>query len=389
MTTTNTNKVPQDDQYDLWASQERVQDKYDYTFYAVYYVHKYAIHYMDGDGTELITAYVPANGSIVAYTPLALPTREIADTKENFKFVEKFDKWATMNASGELTPVEWTEANIGRANRDRTFYPTFTQVSVYDNVLDDKYLNCTDIGDGYVLMSFAVTNLKGKITLPKRCKGLTPTMFISENKNPELTHIFFEEGSSVTQFGDNCFSDSQRTSKLIYVEIPNNNFIIGGSCFSGCSKLFTSSWMGNNELVDFFKHITSIESNAFMGLRSTNPDTAVLSTCGGLYNKDVTIYGGTYIGLSAFGQNYLKSITFGHVGDPASLSDFNTPGKANQACLRQIATINGTTPIVTVYYDHNSVMDEGQKRAWAIKLFYNEDLFEQIQFISDEETQEG
>jgi len=130
---TSIDTIEDDVTYNNWNTLSREAGKYDYTFYATYYIHKYRMHYIDGDGNEVTTVYVPANSSIINYTPNILPTKD----DSNFEDITLTYKWIGWAFIPEGKVEEWSEKNIGRASKDRSFYAVFEEASVYDNILDD------------------------------------------------------------------------------------------------------------------------------------------------------------------------------------------------------------------------------------------------------------
>ena len=84
----NSAALTPEQQYDNWSSQRHVPGQQDYTFYAVYGVHKYAMTYYDGNGTVLDITYVPAGQFIVSAPPTKMPYKD--DTNIAFDRVYKF-----------------------------------------------------------------------------------------------------------------------------------------------------------------------------------------------------------------------------------------------------------------------------------------------------------
>lgn len=268
-TTTNINVLTSDKQYDNWSSLERENDKYDYVFYAVYYVHKYKMHYIDGDGIEVATAFVPANASIVNYTPIVLPSKDSSDLS-NIYLTYKWIGWS-LRENGNVE--EWTDRNIGRAAKDRTFYAVFEEENVLNNVADQKYFDFTLL-NGYVdiidqtridsdydvpgpVCEIAPKQgvvLKGKITLPAYGKIISngveqtvPVVGIAANAfrdNTTITHVFFEPNNYYRTIGQYAFAMStdnpNNQSKLKYIDFTDTGSglrIFGRDVFDYCKKL--------------------------------------------------------------------------------------------------------------------------------------------------------
>lgn len=347
-TTTNTNVVPANYQYDHWSNQTRTPGQYNYTFYAVYYIHKYKMTYLNGDGSVVATAYVPANSPIVNYTPQSMyPTREIEMTEENFYFVEKFKGWAvTENGNVE----DWTEANIGRASKDRTFYPVFEKVSVYDNVITDMSWFNFRAANGQLTMAKA--GLSGKITLPAQFEGQDILRFSGVGILQEgVTHIFWERGSKVNTFISSAFSNSAYPN-LRYVEIPNYNFTVLDSAFSGCKKLFQDPGITQAILDDFFGKITKFGSQVFAGTAEN------FASEGFLANKELRLSGDVVqLGSGVFAQTLVRSVRMGDVDDPFTL-DPNQWGTGIFQNSGYGTLLIDMTPVpVTFYYDPITGLD--------------------------------
>ena len=358
-TTTNTNVLPQSSQYNYWSSQTKIAGKYDYTFYAVYYIHKYKITYMNGDNTTVLaTSYVPANTSIVQATPAGLfPTREIADTPDNFYFVEKFNGWSnSINGSVE----EWTDANIGRAGKDRTFYPVFSKSSVYDNVLNDSYFNFSN-----GTLSFNTTGISGKVTLPTSYRGQPVTSFICGITQPALTHVFWQQDNNVvSEYGMNAFL---RCTSLKYAEIPNDNFTIGSGAFQECTSLFKSTTITQGMIDDFFSNVISIGGKAFIST------VQIFGSEGFLNGKALNLRGDMiYLGQNAFANTLISTATLGSPSNPFSLD----PSSGSSNWLNGTFTGTGHDMMagmleqgkeVVVYYNYSNIYGYDEDTA-ATKL---------------------
>jgi len=107
VTTNNPNSVAltPDQWYDNWSTLETEEDKYDYTFYAVFGIHKYLMTYYDGDGEVLDVVAVPAGASIVNNPPRTIPYKDLPiTTKESLTQVYKFIGWGVSpDATTTLT----------------------------------------------------------------------------------------------------------------------------------------------------------------------------------------------------------------------------------------------------------------------------------------------
>ena len=112
--------------------------------------------------------------------------------------------------------------------RDATYYVAFDQVSVYDNILDEKYLtfnssNQIGVKTGVIL--------KGKITLPLQIDGNVVKGIVDHGfeEQEQITHIFIAKGDS--QYTTIGFQAFLRALKLKYVELPKGITKISNQAF--------------------------------------------------------------------------------------------------------------------------------------------------------------
>lgn len=316
-TTDNVSVLPLEAQYDLWSTQAKEEDKFDYIFYAVYYIHKYQMSYHNGDGSIITTAYVPANSYIVDYTPDVYPTKAIDDTPENFDQVLKFIGWsATENAT---TPDNWTRENIGRASKNRDYYSVFEKDSVYNNVLtDSSYYEISN--DGTLSFTDKAINLEGKITIPATMNGKTVVTFNNFQNyqqyhvTPEnITHIFFERNSQVQNMGLSAF---RGWSSLQYVEIPNENTALYGYCFQNTPSMFNG--IDNLHIQKFFNNISGYGQNCFSSLGIAGSTTPTGQ--GGLVGKTIMLNNVAYFEKQACQNWRVQEVIIGSLDNYLNVS---------------------------------------------------------------------
>ena len=284
-TTTNVNVIPADYQYNNWSELRKEANKYDYVFYATYYIHKYKMHYIDGNGTEIATIFVPADNFITDYPVNVLPNKD--DSTLDIYRTYKWLGWA-FRENGAVE--EWTNSNIGKAARDRTFYAIFEEANVFDSIVSQDYFDFTIIPDGYqdtisgyvdederlrvINAEYNVAGptcaialkpgviLSGKITLPAMAnvsyngqKVNLPITHISDRgfyNNTSITHIFFEENNKYRVIGARAFSLENAYvgdgSKLKYIDFTPSATepragsgkkirVIGNYAFQFCQSL--------------------------------------------------------------------------------------------------------------------------------------------------------
>ena len=299
-TTTNTKVVPVENQYDNWSTEAlRQENVYDYVFYAVYYIHKFAMTFYDGDGIEVAKTLVPANAFITDYPVNVVPSKddsELADIYQTFKWIG----WkATEN--GEV--LEWSHNAIGRATKDKKFYAAFESASVFNNVIDQKYFDITVINSGYVdalsgtesgivdadynvsgpTCSIKLKNevtLSGKITLPAKAivsvNGTNRELWITEiaadgfkRANNKITHVFFEQNNKYRVIGNGAFRtiDNSDVTALKYVDFENTDIrVIGQDCFTRCKNFIAYAMP---------PHIIDIQGSAFTQCFAKEQDVVI------------------------------------------------------------------------------------------------------------------
>lgn len=317
----NSDALLPNQQYNKWNTFTLTEGVNDYTFYAVFGIHKYVMSYhlyvdkngeCSNDPSNIDKILIPAGQSIVEHTTIKAPYRD--DTNLDFDKSWKFVGWALNEESTE--PIEWSNATLGRASRDRRFYPVFKEASVYDNILSDDYLefratnygvsNDTDyaVASGWRVDLKPNTQIRGKITLPITHEGLPICEigdFRSDIGGNNITHIFFEKGDNKIRLigNESFFNDVQ----LKYFEFPSGLRNIISSAFRGCVNL------------------GSIDSE--IDLSNTRLYQIGESTFGQAFKKSLimnikfpgtlTVFNGT---VFAFNNSYLGTLTYGSINDP-------------------------------------------------------------------------
>ena len=310
-------------------------------FYAVYHIHKYKMHYIDGDGNEIATAYVPSNSSIVNYTPNILPSKD--DSQLELTKTYKHIGWA-LSPTGKVE--EWTDKNIGRASKDRYFYAIFEEASVYENILDKRFLSFA-VNNDSCSMSFNITTLKGKITLPKDDgNGHLVTSMARGSINQNISHIFFEPGCVINIFYPQTF---QNFTNLKYIELPVTDFTLSATCF-GSTSLFNSSAISQDAFDEFISKIGSIGNGCFSGIN--------------FGDKTLKLPGTITIGPNAFNSIRISAVQLGKPGDPFLSYDQISTGLF--AFSKQPS--GSSFPNFTVYYENDSGFNGTQYMAKLLNI---------------------
>ena len=255
-----------------------------------------------------------------------------------------------------VTPGKEVPAII---TNDITVYSIFEEDSVYNNILDEKYLNFS--GGILTFNANTIGAVKGKITLPLRYNNVAVESFGSGSQpSPALlaavaniTHIFWQQPTDeitceVTQYNNQTF---RNWTNLIYVEIPNNNFWIGQYCFQQCNNLFNSVKITDLERAAFFSKIVNYGSYCFANITNSNYENLFLNNC----NNVIVINANTNsIGTRAFYQSYVRNLIFGSANAPYLYP--NNIGSTSLPILADAGYGSDKTnnkPTVIFYYKNN------------------------------------
>ena len=188
--------------------------------------------------------------------------------------------------------------------KDYNFYAKFREVSVYENVLNDKYLVFEEVSftheetgesvNGYSIAQNKDYVLNGKITLPTMHNGL-PVVEVAEYgfacsgqtpyspANHNITHLFWDNPENqVYRINQYAFARGNMNDvpKLTYIELPNSIYIIGQAAFQSLSNLVLTtlpsglitikndafSGCQNLELTEISGKIQEIGASAFSGV---------------------------------------------------------------------------------------------------------------------------
>ena len=264
------------------------------TLYAVFEIHKWVITFKDDTGLipyPDATMLVPA-GTIIGM-PAYVPTKQDDSLAIDETYI--FEGWTQSPGSTTILNMDQQ-----RANKDQTFYAYYgdSPVSVYENIVDDKYLIFTAVSGGYSIQTNPAFSLSGKITLPIRHNGqpiveIANKGFAKDNtKTNNITHIFWESrgvGAQMTTIGIQAFGllggsgedYYNRNSTLVHFEFPEGLKYIKESAFENQYNL---------EINAFPLGIETIKNYAFQNC----------------YNLNTSIVHGATIGEYAFSGSFGK-----------------------------------------------------------------------------------
>ena len=306
-----------------------------YTFYAVFSLHAYRRTYINADNTPIVDIDLAPLINYQTYSSgygvdpprnsnggEIIPTYNLPDTEENFYYVNKFKGWALTKQPGVVQ--DFSRLPIGD---DYSFIAVYEKVSVYDNVLDQKYLlveNITgNVEDGYAISVNRNYALSGKITLPTVINNI-PVVQIGGSigtgfSATQITHIFWadpprEENGTTTRALRRINGGALKNMPALrYYEQPNTCREIGNNAFENSPLLGADDPM---VIKNILKPVTSLGTAIFM------------------YIQVPTFYipGHSYTSLASNSFGVLSSvqtIQIGGEGDPCLWEDMVATGQLN------------------------------------------------------------
>ena len=305
-----------------------------YTFYAIFDIHKYTVNFIS-DGVIQHVEKVPYGTTL--YEPLGYVASK-KDTELDFNLTYQFMGWS-LSDDGPVVNL----ANF-KSIKDYNFYAKFKEVSVYENVLNDKYLVFEEVSftheetgervNGYSIAQNKDYVLNGKITLPTMHNGL-PVVEIAEYgfacsgqtpyspANHNITHLFWDNPENqVYRINQYAFARGNMNDvpKLAYIELPNSIYIIGQAAFQSLSNLVLTtlpsvlitikndafSGCQNLELTEIGGKIQEIGASAFSGVFGYKMKTINIgNSVEKIGNMAFNSYNGT--GANAFDSIYIGS----------------------------------------------------------------------------------
>ena len=180
------------------------------TLYAVFEIHKWVITFKDDTG---LISYPDATMLVPAGTIIGMPAYVPTKQDDNLAIDETYVFEGWTQSPGSTTILNMDQQ---RANKDQTFYAYYgdSPVSVYENIVDDKYLIFTAVPGGYSIQANPAFSLSGKVTLPLYHNGqpiveiATQGFAKDDTKTNNITHIFWENrgiGGKMATIGVQAF----------------------------------------------------------------------------------------------------------------------------------------------------------------------------------------
>ena len=239
-----------------WNKLEINSTQFDYTYYAIFEIHKYDINFYDGDGSLLETKQV-------AYGTTSIPL----PSKVPYKDDSNLDDYTTYKLKGYTDNTltnKIVDLNSTTVRNNASYYPIFEEINVYDNFfyIDniDTYFEFYDASytESYSegVPDWANTTgcsiklkdgvvFRGKITLPVCNKEGVPVVRINSDgfkAQDKITHIYFQNktpngescSNEIRSINDNAFRECY---KLKIFEWPEKLRRLGEYAFYKCYNL--------------------------------------------------------------------------------------------------------------------------------------------------------
>ena len=250
------------EQKEAWEKLTLEEGKKDYTFYAIFTVHKWKIQYLAGLTEDDMKEWYVENithGEVLT-APAIVPS--VSEDKLALEERYRFLGW-TQNVKQVIVNSE-SEAklvNIGNilSTQDTQFYGVFLKESVYASATSNDYFTFEDFTftdqitgaqtDGYRLVPKVA--LSGKVTLPVKYNN-KDIISVAGFQTCPVTHVFWADTPKILEIAGMAF---QEVATLKYFDFPKSVVYCGESCFGNCTSL---------QMIDFSKtSLTFIDNYAF------------------------------------------------------------------------------------------------------------------------------
>ena len=231
---------------DLWTKKGVElfdEEKFDYTFYAVFTIHEWKINFYSDANTTFKTLGA-IHGDLLA-EPDAIPTKDESGLGSTERY--RFLGWSQSNqnlvvdaaASAKLVDVKTIVAAA-----DMNFYAVFVKESVYAATSDLKWFTFTEESwthpltgvsySGYTVRPASGNRiLSGKITLPTVYNN-KPVIVMGGFQGHQITGLFWLGDDQLLCYEAQAFGS---IAVLKHVDMPSTLLVIGESAFTSTSAL--------------------------------------------------------------------------------------------------------------------------------------------------------
>lgn len=218
------------------------EDVYDYTFYAVFTIHKWTMTFKTSADLTFITDEV-IHGQPIP-TPSVIPSLDESSlgAKERYRFLGWSQGSTNLIVTNESAARLVVLENI-IASANMEFYAVFIKESVYDATSDLSWFSFDEISwtnpiteevvKGLRVIPAPGRSLAGKITIPTVVNGL-PVVECSGFSGHPITHLFWKGEAQLLSYGASAFVSM---STLKFVEFPSTLISFGDSAFNACDYL--------------------------------------------------------------------------------------------------------------------------------------------------------
>lgn len=285
------------------------------SLYAIFVPHPYPATFDFDNGTAPVTiTTIWEQGKIGLNSPNTIPNKPYPYADDEMTPSGELGLYRTYAFKGwaYVGDEEQTIQVLENLPPDHvySFIAIYEDKSVYDNVIDLKYLDY-DLnvdGESYYIGINPAYVLSGKITLPTRINNKPVTQLgsnaanFSGEKGVNITHIFWaQQNRALTTINLSCFAkevSQTQNPALQYLEPVPSCQTIKASAFSNCSNLKLSN------LTELLENATDVGGTAFLRVGRGN---------------DIVVPGHEFVNLAnqAFGGwSYATGVTIGSYEEP-------------------------------------------------------------------------
>ena len=347
---------------------------YDYTFYAIFTIHKYAISFYDGNNQLIVIdsenpIYDDDGNQVtmrVAYgesipEPNVIPVKD--DSALPLEETYAFLGYSRKTEGDPITDKNWSKEI---ALEDRKYFSIFKQMSVYDAPIDIKYLELTKqtnaLGKEYYTVAVkSGIELSGKIVLPSSYNNIPiamvaaggPDVLGSSNvpttngfdHNTKITALFWspKNSNNLEAINANAFNGAVN---MKYFDFPDSVCIIDNSAFYRCGLNLNNKMPKN-----LGTYAILLGRNGFLGSAAFAESQITKDTGLILYiNSKLQLIQYNY----AFARSCMTQVVFGY-NEQGQGSCINT---IHPDTFRQANINRGVISRIDVFYDPSQTSED-------------------------------